>query len=286
MKADLRSVTLCAVDCRTPALAARALRLSARSCDFADALLLSDQPFADPAFRTVLIPQLGTLDAYSRFVFQELAHHIHTPHVLIVQWDGYVLDAGAWQPEFLAHDYIGARWGHFGGAMTVGNGGFSLRSQRLLEATASGRLPWVPDAAEDVLVCRTYRQRLQDQWGIGYAPQDVADAFAYEALDPEGPTFGFHGLYNLWRHVDDDEMLNLLAQLPPQALAGGPGVLLMERYLALRKFTLARAIYDRLRLEHDEEQLFALMLRHLPSRAQAQASLAWLQRLVARAAGL
>ena len=35
------------------------------------------------------------------------------------------------------------------------------------------------------------------------------DYIAHELLLPVTPTFGFHGLANMWRYVDDDKMLEL-----------------------------------------------------------------------------
>ena len=39
-------------------------------------------------------------DAYSRFVLKRLLPHVDTPHVLLVQWDGYVVNADAWDAAF------------------------------------------------------------------------------------------------------------------------------------------------------------------------------------------
>lgn len=84
MKLTLPQVTLCAVDCVNPALAARALRESLRGCRFGDTLLLTDAPGAEPDFRTGRIDRLDSLDAYSHFVFKQLVHWIQTDFVLLV----------------------------------------------------------------------------------------------------------------------------------------------------------------------------------------------------------
>ena len=36
---------------------------------------------------------------------------MRTPHVLLIQWDGFVVNPSAWSDEFLDFDYVGARWG-------------------------------------------------------------------------------------------------------------------------------------------------------------------------------
>lgn len=81
---------------------------------------------------------------YSRFVLQDLHTYIETSHVLIVQADGFVLNPGLWNPGWLDYDYVGAPWPEtlrvgkyvIPLANRVGNGGFSLRSRRLLKMTA------------------------------------------------------------------------------------------------------------------------------------------------------
>jgi hypothetical protein len=43
------------------------------------------------------------------------------------------VNPAAWDPEFLDWDYIGAKWFWAEAGKRVGNGGFSLRSYKLLE---------------------------------------------------------------------------------------------------------------------------------------------------------
>lgn len=262
MGLELPQVTLCAVDCVRPALAARALRRSQQACRFGDALLLTDAPLADPEFRTGRIDPLGSLDAYSHFVFKKLVDWIETDFVLLVQWDGFVVEPAAWRDEFLGHDYVGARWRHFGDDMTVGNGGFSLRSRRLLQAVASDRFAWVEGALEDVLLCRTYRPRLVAEHGIRYAPESVAQAFSYEYEHPEQPSFGFHGITNLWRHLDDEEVAALAGQLDGRVLGSWQFLALLAHYLAAGKYRMAARLHQAVGQHLDEAQLRRLMIDH------------------------
>jgi hypothetical protein len=282
MKPYLRDVTLCAADCHAPALAARALRLSLQACTFGDALLLTDVAWTDPAFRSVRIDRLASLDDYSRFVFKELAAHIHTPYVLLVQWDGHVVEPAAWREDFLTYDYIGARWSQFRDNLTVGNGGFSLRSRRLLQATAGEGFAWVPGAAEDVLVCRTYRPRLSAELGMRFAPDAVARAFSYETEEPLAPTFGFHGVLNLWRHVDDADMLHIAAKLDARTLGSWQFVALVARYAAMRKFRVAAHLHALLARNLAAPQVRQHLIEHLGSR---QAGAACHEALLALQAG-
>jgi hypothetical protein len=84
--------------------------------------------------------------------------------VLLVQWDGYVCNPDAWDPAFLDCDYIGAKWFWHNDAMRVGNGGFSLRSRRLLEALQDPRIAL--SVVEDETICRTFRPLLERDYGI------------------------------------------------------------------------------------------------------------------------
>jgi hypothetical protein len=151
-----------------------------RQAEFGKVLLLSDQPppaGADAAIAWRRIDRLASRACYSRFMLRELSSHIDTSHALCVQWDGFVLNGEAWDPAFLEFDYIGAVWPHFRDKHNVGNGGFSLRSRRLL--AACGRLPFDGSVAEDLLISRVCRDRLEEE-GIRFATEDVARKFAYE----------------------------------------------------------------------------------------------------------
>jgi hypothetical protein len=135
---------------------------------------------------------------------------------LCIQWDGFVLRGEAWDPAFLDYDYIGAPWPHFRDAYNVGNGGFSLRSRRLLEACKE--LPFDRSELEDVLICRRWRPQLEQQ-GIRFAPERIAQRFAYERTIPTGDEFGFHGAFNLVPLLRPAEALRLFRSLEPAMLA-------------------------------------------------------------------
>src|SRR4051812_43965512 len=183
---DLPGVTLACIDTANHALALRALSLSTRSLRFAEVMLLTD---AIPA--TLQVPNgvevrsiapIASREAYSRFVLKSLLHHVTTQHVLLIQWDGYVVNPQAFDPAFLECDYIGAKWFWFNDGMRVGNGGFSLRSRRLLEALQDPRIDLVE--AEDITIGRAFRPLLEREFAIRYADDALADKFAFEAAYP------------------------------------------------------------------------------------------------------
>jgi tetratricopeptide (TPR) repeat protein len=158
----------------------------------------------------VAIAPIASRDAYSQFVLKALRPFIATPHVLLVQWDGYVVNAGAWDPAFLECDYLGAKWFWHEDGMRVGNGGFSLRSRRLLEALEDPRITLVD--AEDTTIGRTFRPLLEREHGIRFGSEELADKFAFEAAYPIGKPFGFHGLFNFWQVMPPAELAALTSQ--------------------------------------------------------------------------
>ena len=200
------ATTLVSVDCRLPRLAMRALELSLRQCSYESALLLTDDAALaprDPRIRIVAIARIASSAEYSRFLLKDLLHHVETDFVQVVQWDGYVTDAGGWSDEFLDFDYIGARWWSEEEGRNVGNGGFSLRSKRLLRALRDPRI--IELVPEDVAICETYRGLLEKEYGIGIAPVAVAAGFSFETLPPPAPTLGFHGITHMVRLVNMSE---------------------------------------------------------------------------------
>lgn len=195
MNPNLSNVSLCCIDTTPKKLnGLRAIRKSMEQCDFGAVKFLTDDaslPYA------VKIDPLHGMGAYSTFCIRDLYEYIDTSHLLIVQHDGYVLDGQAWMPEFLNYDYIGAPWD--GGL--VGNGGFSLRSRRLMEAAA-----YLPGNShpEDAFLSRHHRRQIE-AGGFKFAPTEVAKQFAIEGTSFEwrqrswasdgrsyGGQFGFH----------------------------------------------------------------------------------------------
>lgn len=217
---NLADVTLVAVTSVALPATVQAIRASMAQARFAEVLLLSDKvpKEADDEISRRPIRELRSRHDYSSFMLRELAAHIRTSHALCIQWDGYVLDGAAWEQTFLDYDYIGAPWPHFDDGRSVGNGGFSLRSRRLLDACAA--LPLDGDELEDVVICRLCRPQLEAE-GIRFAPEETARRFSYERLAPIGHEFGFHGAFNLIRHLPDRQRAPLFRSLESSMLAPG-----------------------------------------------------------------
>jgi hypothetical protein len=209
----LPTVTLCAITSTNVCATAAALEACLAQVEFAQALLLTDSDFcpSHPDLKVVQIPGIRSANEYSRFLLENLVDYIDSEYCLIVQWDGFILDALQWHQTFLTFDYIGAPWPHFSDGHDVGNGGFSLRSRRLLEACRDARFRH--GAAEDVAICRVNRHFLEDECGLRFADRTTAEQFAFERALPTSPTFGFHGVFNMIKAVGPDRFWELYSAL-------------------------------------------------------------------------
>jgi hypothetical protein len=265
MKVDLKDTVLCAVDSANVALTARALHLSMEHCDFAESVLFTDAPVSG-AFRTVKIDKLNSHADYQMFCLARLSE-IAAPYVLVVEWDGYVVHPKAWNPKFCEYDYIGARWPGYPADRSVGNSGFCLRSRRLQKALTDPRFKADGTENVDVLICRKFRPALERDFGIRFAPEDVADMFSYELTVPKKPTFGFHGLRNMWRYVDDKEMLKLADLFAPYVFRTPHFAHMLISYFIFSKFDPLVALYAKMNkhVRTDEIQRLMAISTHDPA---------------------
>lgn len=227
--------------------AANALMLSKRNMPGAQALLCCPHAPANLAdgIRHVPITPLSYIE-YSWFVMFALWSLIETDYALIVQDDGWVLDAANWRDEYFDYDYIGAlcnharvttpdgprmmreyNWCEFLDrpdhvVMPVLNGGFSLRSRRMLSALIDhpeitvevarpdvlGGAPfgmhWVFSGPnEDSQLTAVLRPQLEAV-GIRYAPVELCQQFAIEDGGPMHmgfDTMKLFGHHARWRRL-------------------------------------------------------------------------------------
>lgn len=178
---SLPNVTLICVD-TNPTRVQVPLRECTKYINFGAVKVISDVP-------------IKSKEEYSKFCMKELYKHVDTEFMLVFQWDGYVKNWKAWDFNFLNYDYIGATWWYKDG-MNVGNGGFSLRSRKLMEIVATD--PHITQLhPEDDVICRKYRRFLEVKHGIKFAPEEVAQRFSIEGYRQAKTNwtneFGFHG---------------------------------------------------------------------------------------------
>jgi len=263
---DLPSVALCCVDTRTPRLALKAMQTCLKDIRFGDAVLFtaSDENLvqfaADGGIRIVDIGEISSIDAYSNFILRGLSAHIHNDFMLVVQWDGFVMHPDAWTDDFLNYDYIGAVWPEGFSRFKVGNGGFSLRSRKLLDALNSSDIRVTHP--EDLCICDVNREVLENKHGIRFAPPAVAARFAYEHLRTERPTFGFHGTFNLIDALAPADMLDVIKSMPREMFFAAGMRTLAKRLITNGQYESAKCILmGRLRSGDRRWRIVSLLLR-------------------------
>jgi hypothetical protein len=144
----------------------------------------------------VVIPA-NSYEEAMRVEIAGLAQHVQGTHALFVSDDGWILNPKLWDDSWLQYDMIGAPWpASWGTGQRVGNTGFSLRSKRFLEASASAVGLWANQPG-DVFQCRTLHRPMVEM-GMKFAPVEVARRFSWEHYIEEGEcgpgcSFGFHG---------------------------------------------------------------------------------------------
>ena len=217
----LPDITLCGVDTRDTRLAVRSLRRSMAAIEFGRVVLFSDREV--DGVPTQIIDPINSIAEYSNFVLHDLPHYIHTDFALITQWDGYAWNPDAWSTDFLSYDYIGAPWND--GA--VGNGGFSLRSRRLMLMCTNIQT----NRPEDVAICRVHRAQLEAD-GMRFAPLGVAQRFSFETvykpLEAGIWPFGFHGVRNIFLTDSEAQIVEFVGMID-DVLAASEHVLALLR---------------------------------------------------------
>jgi hypothetical protein len=213
----------------------------------------SDAPIDNESI-FIRINPIRSIRDYSSFLLHSLYHFIEEEHFLVIQWDGFPLRAELWQPEFLGYDYIGAPWGNAPEHLAVGNGGFSLRSKKLLKALQGN--PVKVDSSltdshvEDVLIGKYYRPYLESE-GIRYAPLEVASRFSTE--DPKSlETFGFHGVGLLAFALEETDLEHHAGEIIERTSREDFVYQLILHMLDARKQRAVQALYQSL-LQHPQK---------------------------------
>lgn len=171
---------------------------SIKSIEAKNPIYFSPEHFNHPEIQCILSDNINSVPAYSNFCIKLGEFLKDDSYILVCQYDGYPLYKENWTDEFLEYDYIGSPWGtdrpdH----KRVGNGGFSLRSARLIKLV-SELVPNPNGFSEDLVICDVLGDILQQNYNIKFAPISLAMKFSFEHYIPErndmqlNECFGFH----------------------------------------------------------------------------------------------
>jgi Protein of unknown function (DUF5672) len=259
VKLRLHNTTLCVADTLNCRLTAKAAQHSAEVCQFSKYILLSDHEWDDlPGFDFSRIPEFKSSLDYNQRINSHLFERIDTEYVLLVQWDGFIIDPSSWLDIFFEYDYIGAPWPQFS-EHAVGNGGFSLRSRRLLAALHADAL--IPgDEPEDICIGRCWRPQLESRYGITFPDRTNARNFSLES-ELSARYFGFHGLYHLNLYYHGSNFDTLMEHIDPNVLSGWRVLVLAANYLRSRHSQEGEELLRRILLTRPVEEVAHLALK-------------------------
>jgi len=215
---NLTNVTLLCVETREPELAHWAIDRCLIGVQFCKVVLITHLDRVSKKrvdIEYVQAPEIKTTKDYSELLLTGINQYVQSSHVLIIQWDSFVIHPKLWSDEFLQYDYIGSVWPHHPNT-PVGNGGFSLRSKNLLQVIATPG--FIKKHPEDYCICSDNKEFLENR-GNQIAPIEVAEQFAVERTLWHS-AFGFHGFFNFGRVLNDAELRGFIRILPENYLNG------------------------------------------------------------------
>lgn len=243
----LSKVTLLCVETREPDLAHWAIDQCLRGARFAKVVLVTNVDLVKNKRSDIeyaQAPPIRSTKDYSDLLLTDIDQYVVGSHVLIIQWDSFITHPNLWRNEFLDYDYIGPVWPHHP-ETPVGNGGFSLRSKKLLEIIQQPG--FVKKHPEDYCICADNRNFLEKR-KIKIAPVDIAEQFAVErTLWHEA--FGFHGFFNFGRLLNDAELTAFIKILPENYLSGLDAYDLISYLKHVGRVKIAKEISKKVRFK-------------------------------------
>ena len=187
----------------------------------------------------IKIPKLSYKD-YQLFCLNGVAKHIKTDYALFIQSDGFINDGKNWTNEFLEYDYVAQPWLHdtipnrfpwvSSPEESVGEGGFSLRSKKLLDLISSlgeeQLKQYVNSGANEDIVISVILRKYLKQSGCKICPPDLGKKFCAGInnfnLSKLDTSFGFHAVeyikpvlekYKQKYNLNLDDMINYKEKL-------------------------------------------------------------------------
>ncbi len=255
---NLDQVTLLCVETRSPQLALFAIQQCTQHAQFKKVVLATDLniTYKYPEYvHTIQTPHIQSTKEYSDFLLSDLREHIDGTHVLIIQWDSFIIHPNSWNPSFLEYDYIGPPWPHHPD-YPVGNGGFSLRSKRLISALQDPRI--LKGHPEDQYICIHNRALLEKDFEIQFAPLHLACKFGVErGIWQEA--FGFHGMFNFAKVLTDDQLNEFMNCIPFNFLGGQDTYELITDLIKLDKIRAAKKLLSMSHPKHERKYRYHRM---------------------------
>ena len=213
----LDDVTLVTIETHYHDLAGRALEECVKRIPFRNVITFSDREIFSGA-KLVPVTNITSMRDYCDIMLKGMWPYVETSHIIFVQWDAMIHDPINWDDDFLNYDYIGAVWPWRPTGQNVGNGGFSLRSRKLLNALRHSSINLVPESEhgvqEDNYIAIQHRTLLEQHAGIKFAPQELAAKFSYELGNYNG-SMAFHGFWNIINFMPDDTISYFFTKRPP-----------------------------------------------------------------------
>jgi hypothetical protein len=257
MPITLNEVTLVCFDTRNANAALESIKFSISQVNFSQKILFTSKALCSKDImseakilniRVEYVSEIKSINDYSYFILAKLDYYINTKFCLITQWDSWVINPSYWDFSFLNFDYIGAIWPHYSDNQ-VGNGGFSLRSKKLLKATRDlinsySELPC--PLIEDDYICRQYRNIFEEKYKIRFPTNKLANKFSIEGNGPPINSFGFHGMSNFHFVIKKDVVLkNLLDRLSDEYFTNRESYDLTKSLIKENRVTNAKLIIQK-----------------------------------------
>jgi len=261
MTLQLSEVTLICVDTRNTDVAIDSMSYSLIQAKFAKNILFTSKNLCSKKIinkanmlniNLVFIPEIKSITEYSYFILTKLDDYISTNFCLVTQWDSWIIDSAFWDKDFLNYDYIGAIWPHYS-FNQIGNGGFSLRSKKLLKASKeliTSSTKFHNPLIEDDYICREKRDVFEKDYQIRFPTNTIANKFSIERNGIPSQSFGFHGMFHFnFFFKKDDDLIKVINKLSEDCFMGSSSYDLIKSLLAEKRFNSAKLIIKR-RLKH------------------------------------
>lgn len=193
---NLNTISLVAVGSTRIEETRKAINICTNTCKFDNILYLTEKQNheKDKGINYIDIDRINSKYDYQQFVVLNLPDillNFNSSHFLIINWDGFIINTGAWTNEFYTYDYIGAPWPWLNNV--CGNGGFCLKSKKFLnwQKQIFKDIDKVNEP-EDLVLSYYYRDEFQ-KLGCKYAPGKIGYRFSTEHGGYINyNSFGFH----------------------------------------------------------------------------------------------